>query len=160
MALGGFGLNLTNKEALAFYTEHGLNMATLSMELTTGQMKRLLPAPLPVGLMVYGHQPLMLTRNCPRKSALGSCKGCQGQGITDRTGTAFPVVCEAGCAEVLNSVPLWWGDKLAEMPAVDFHLFHFTVEDADRCAQVMKDYKEGGKPPAAITRGLYKRGVE
>ena len=158
--MGGFGLNLTNREALNFYTEHGLKMATLSVELTAGQMKRLVPAPLPVGLMVYGHQPLMLTRNCPRKSALGSCKGCRGQGITDRTGTTFPVVCEGGCAEVLNSVPLWWGDKLAELPAVDYHLYHFTVEDADRCAAVLAAYSQGGKPPAAITRGLYKRGVE
>lgn len=158
--MGGFCLNLTNREALSFYAKRGLKMATLSMELTTGQMKRLLPAPLPVGLMVYGHQPLMLTRNCPRKSALGSCKGCTGQGITDRTGTTFPVVCEGGCAEVLNSVPLWWGDSLADLPAVDFHLYHFTVEDAARCAAVIAAYKQGGKPPAAITRGLYKRGVE
>ena len=158
--MGGFGLNLTNKEALYFYAERGLKMATLSMELTAGQMKRLTPAPLPVGLMVYGHQPLMLTRNCPRKSALGSCKGCTGQGITDRTGTAFPVVCVSGCTEVLNSVPLWWGDRLGDLPQVDFHLYHFTVEDAARCAAVIAAYQQGGKPPAAITRGLYKRGVE
>jgi len=158
--MGGFGLNLTNREALCFYAERGLKMATLSMELTLGQMKRLLPAPLPVGLMVYGHQPLMLTRNCPRKAALGSCKGCRGQGITDRTGTTFPVVCAGGCAEVLNSVPLWWGDAQEQLPAVDFHLFHFTVEDAARCRAVIAAYKQGGKPPAAITRGLYKRGVE
>ncbi|MBQ6848747.1 MAG: U32 family peptidase [Clostridia bacterium] len=160
VTMGGFGLNLTNREALSFYTERGLNMATLSMELTLGQMGRQLPAPLPVGVMVYGHQPLMLTRNCPRKAALGSCKGCTGQGITDRTGTAFPVMCEGGCAEVLNSVPLWWGDALPSLPSVDFHLFHFTVEDAARCKTVIATYKQGGKPPAAITRGLYKRGVE
>ena len=158
--MGGFGLNLTNREALCFYAERGLKMATLSMELTLGQMKRLTPAPLPVGVMVYGHQPLMLTRNCPRKSAVGSCKDCHGQGITDRTATAFPVVCESGCTEVLNSVPLWWGDKLSDLPQVDFHLYHFTVEDADRCAAVIAAYKQGGKPPAAITRGLYKRGME
>ncbi len=160
VAMGGFGLNLTNREALNFYTDRGLAMATLSMELTCGQMARLLPAPLPVGIMVYGHQPLMLTRNCPRKAALGSCKDCHGQGITDRTGTAFPITCVSGCAEVLNSVPLWWGDKVSELPTVDFHLFLFTVEDAPRCAAVIAAYKQGGKPPAAITRGLYRRGVE
>ena len=130
------------------------------MELTLGQMRSLTPSPLPVGVMVYGHQPLMLTRNCPRKCAGASCGDCRHQGITDRTGTAFPVMCSGGCAEVLNSVPLWWGDKMAEIPAVDFHLFHFTVEDAARCAAVLTAYKQGGKPPAAITRGLYKRGVE
>ena len=159
-AVGGFGLNLTNRDALAFYAERGLDAATLSMELTFGQMRSLTPSPLPVGVMVYGHQPLMLTRNCPRKCAGGSCGDCRGQGITDRTGTAFPVMCSGGCAEVLNSVPLWWGDKTAEIPAADFHLFHFTVEDAARCAAVMEVYARGGKPPAAITRGLYKRGVE
>ena len=160
VAMGGFGLNLTNREALAFYAERGLDAATLSMELTFGQMRRLTPSPLPVGVMVYGHQPLMLTRNCPRRCAGGSCGDCHGQGITDRTGTAFPVMCAGGCAEVLNSVPLWWGDKMAEIPAADFHLFHFTVEDASRCAAVLAAYQQGGKPPAAITRGLYKRGVE
>ena len=159
-AVGGFGLNLTNRDALAFYAERGLDAATLSMELTFGQMKKLIPSPIPVGVMVYGHQPLMLTRNCPRKCAGASCGDCRHQGITDRTGTAFPVMCSGGCAEVLNSVPLWWGDKAAEIPDADFHLFHFTVEDADRCAAVLAAYKQGGKPPAAITRGLYKRGVE
>ena len=159
-AVGGFGLNLTNKDALAFYAEHGLDAATLSMELTFGQLRSLTPSPLPVGVMVYGHQPLMLTRNCPRKCAGGSCSDCRHQGITDRTGTAFPVMCAGGCAEVLNSVPLWWGDKMAEIPEADFHLFHFTIEDASRCAAVLAAYKKGGKPPAAITRGLYKRGVE
>ncbi|MBQ4332642.1 MAG: U32 family peptidase [Clostridia bacterium] len=159
-AVGGFGLNITNKEALNFYAERGLTAATLSMELTFGQMGRLLPAPLPVGILLYGHQPLMLTRNCPRQCAGGSCRECRGQGITDRTGTAFPVVCDGGCAEVLNSVPLWWGDKMSEVPAVDYYLLHFTVEDAARCAAIVKAYKQGGTPPAAITRGLYKRGVE
>lgn len=159
-AVGGFGLNLTNREALAFFAERGLDAATLSMELTFGQMRGLTPSPLPVGVMVYGHQPLMLTRNCPRKCAGASCADCRHQGITDRTGTAFPVTCEGGCAEVLNSVPLWWGDKVAEIPEADFHLFHFTVEDASRCAAVLAAYQQGGKPPAAITRGLYKRGVE
>ena len=159
-AVGGFGLNLTNRDALAFYAEKGLDAATLSMELTFGQMRSLTPSPLPVGVMVYGHQPLMLTRNCPRQCAGASCGDCRHQGITDRTGTAFPVMCSGGCAEVLNSVPLWWGDKMAEIPAADFHLFHFTIEDAARCAAVLTAYKQGGKPPAAITRGLYKRGVE
>ncbi len=159
-AVGGFGLNLTNRDALAFYAERGLDAATLSMELTFGQMRGLTPSPLPVGVMVYGHQPLMLTRNCPRQCAVGSCKDCRHQGITDRTGTAFPVMCAGGCAEVLNSVPLWWGDKMGEIPPADFHLFHFTVEDATQCAAVLAAYKQGGKPPATITRGLYKRGVE
>ena len=160
VAIGGFGLNLTNREALSFYAERGLDAATLSMELTFSQMRGLLPAPLPVGAMIYGHQPLMLTRNCPRKCATGSCQGCTHQGITDRTGTVFPIMCEGECSEVLNSVPLYWGDRMEELPPLDFHLYHFTTETAEQVASVLAAYRNGGKPPAAITRGLYRRGVE
>ncbi|MBQ8682944.1 MAG: U32 family peptidase [Clostridia bacterium] len=159
-AVGGFGLNLTNREAVSFYAEHGLAAATLSMELTFPQIRGLLPAPLPTGLLLYGHQPLMLTRNCPRRCAGASCKDCTGQGLTDRTGTAFPVMCVGGCSEVLNSVPLYWGDKPEDIPSVDFHLLHFTTEPAQQVAAVLTAYRQGGKPPAAITRGLYRRGVE
>ena len=155
---GDFGLNLTNRQALQFYAERGLAAATLSMELALGQLP--LPAPLPVGLLVYGRQPLMLTRNCPRRAAVGGCAGCHGQGLTDRTGTAFPVLCEAGCSQVFNSVPLYWGDRLAELPPVDMHLYRFTVETAAETAAVLEAYRSGAKAPAAITRGLYRRGVQ
>lgn len=159
-AVGGFSLNLTNRDAVDFYAEQGLVAATLSMELTFPQTRQLLPAAIPTGLLLYGRQPLMLTRNCPRQAALGGCNGCTGQGITDRTGVTFPVTCVGGCSEVLNSVPLYWGDRLVEVPPVDFHLFHFTDETAAQAAAVLTAYKTGGKPPAAITRGLYRRGVE
>ena len=158
--VGGFGLNIMNTEALDFYRGLGLAFATLSMELTFSQMAAFAARSLPVGILVYGRQPLMLTRNCPRKSAVGSCEDCRHQGITDRTGTAFPVMCAGGCTEVLNSVPLYWGDKPAELPKVDFHLFHFTTESAREAAQILKAYRDAAPAPGAITRGLYRRGVE
>lgn len=157
--IGSFGLNLTNREALAFYREQGLAAATLSMELTFPQMRALLPAPLPVGLLVYGRQPLMLTRNCPRRCAAGDCRGCTGQGITDRTGAVFPVQCAGGCAEVLNSVPLYFGDHPEELPAADFHLFHFTTEDTAEMLRVLEAYDRQAAASGPITRGLYRRGV-
>lgn len=156
--VGDFGLNLTNRQALQFYAERGVAAAVLSVELTLGQMP--LPSPLPVGLLVYGRQPLMLTRNCPRRAAVGSCSDCRCRGLVDRTGTVFPVVCEAGCSQVLNSVPLYWGDRLAELPSVDFHVYRFTVETPEEVAAVLGAYRTGAKAPAAITRGLYRRGVQ
>ncbi len=157
--IGGFGLNLMNSQALSVCKGVGLAAATLSMELTFAQMQ-VLCAPLPVGILLYGRQPLMLTRNCPRKSALGSCAGCNSQGLTDRTGAQFPVMCTGGCSEVLNTVPLYWGDKMNEVPKVAFYLFHFTTESADEVAEVLRAYRDGTPPPPAITRGLYRRGVE
>ena len=158
--IGGFGLNITNEQALAFYAEQGLAAATLSMELTFSQIAALSPAPLPTGILLYGRQPLMLTRNCPRKAALGSCAACGHRGITDRTGTTFPVMCASGCAEVLNSVPLYWADRLPEVPPRDFSLLHFTTETPAEVAAVTAAYRQGGTAPTAITRGLYRRGVE
>ncbi len=160
LPLGGFGLNITNREALAFFAEQGLAAATLSMELTFPQMRGLLPGALPAGVLIYGHQPLMLTRNCPRRYALGHCRDCQHRGITDRTGTTFPVMCAGGCSEVLNSVPLYWGDQPEEIPSIAFHLYHFTMESPQQVADILHAYRHSGKPPAAITRGLYRRGVE
>jgi putative protease len=159
-AIGGFGLNITNRQALAFYHERGLAAATLSMELTFPQMQALCDTVLPTGIMVYGRQPLMLTRNCPRKAALGSCAACNHQGIKDRTGTQFPVMCAGGCSEVLNSVPLYWGDRTNEIPHTAFHLFHFTTETKQEVSAVLHAYHKGTPPPPAITRGLYRRGVE
>ncbi len=159
-AIGGFGLNITNCNALSFYSESGLSAATLSVELSFGQMESLLRHPLPGGILLYGRIPLMLTRNCPRSAASGGCAGCHGQGITDRTGTAFPVMCENGCSEILNSVPLYWGDRPEEVPAADFYLFHFTDETAAQAVAVLQAYDRGSAPPPAITRGLYRRGVE
>ena len=159
-AVGGFGLNIFNRDAAEFYRTAGLAEATLSMELTFAQLSALLPVSLPAGLLIYGRQPLMLTRNCPRRAALGGCAGCRGQGITDRTGTAFPVMCSGGCSEVLNSVPLYWGDHPADIPPVDFHLFHFTTETVAEAAAVLEAYRRGDPPSTAITRGLYRRGVQ
>ena len=156
--IGGFGLNAYNAQAIRSLAEHGLRAATLSMEMTLPQIADI-SADIPLGMLVYGRQPLMLTRNCPRSSAGGSCADCQHQGIVDRTGTVFPVTCHNGCAEVLNSVPLYWLDRLNELPPVDFHLYHFTVETADEVARIINTPREQLATPPSITRGLYKRGV-
>lgn len=159
--IGGFGLNIYNSESLQFYANSGMCAATLSMELTLSQIGAMNTSHLPCGIMVYGRQPLMLTRNCPRRSATAdSCRTCRGQGLIDRTDTVFPVTCDHGCAEVLNSVPLYWLDKLQELPPLDFHLYHFTTESADEVARIANADPSTVTPPSAITRGLYKRGVK
>lgn len=118
--LGGFGLNVTNRETAEGYASRGLGALTLSPELSFRQIQRLsLPLSLPAGLLIYGCQPLMLTRNCPVQAAAqrageaAPCPSCKGNGrLIDRKGVAFPVMCEDGpgsCAELLNSRPLYWG---------------------------------------------------
>ena len=159
--IGGFGLNVYNSESLRFYAEKGLCAATLSMELTLSQIGAMDRTILPRGAIVYGRQPLMLTRNCPRQAATNKgCRDCHHQGLIDRTDTVFPVMCDHGCAEVLNSVPLYWLDKLQDLPPLDFHIYHFTTETVNEVAQIVNAQPSKMIPPATITRGLYKRGVK
>ena len=162
LPVGGFGLNITNGEALAFFADRGLAAATLSMELTFRQTAFAADRPLPVGLLVYGRQPLMLTRNCPRRSAGQHCEGAPNAacGLTDRRGVTFPLACAGGCAELLNSVPLYWADRLEEVPRLDFWLLHFSTESPEEVENLTRAYHRGGAAMDGITRGLYKRGVE
>ena len=76
-------------------------------------------------------------------------------------GVRFPLECTSKTqVEVLNSAPLWWADKLSELPPLDFRLLHFTDETPAEVAQILHTYREGGPNPPQITRGLYRRGVE
>lgn len=161
-AVGSFGLNITNRDALAAYAAEGLAAATLSMELAFPEMAFAADSPIPTGLLLYGRQPLMLMRNCPRRAARGDrCDGCTPErGVTDRLGVTFPTACEDGCTELLNSAPLYWADRLREVPRCAFWLLHFTVESPDEVAATLRAYRRGGAPREGITRGLYRRGVE
>ncbi len=159
--VGGFGLHIMNRDAADFYIENGFSALTLSPELKLTQMgfagDR---APL-FGLFAYGRLPLMLTRNCPARAAGADCGRCRGNGVlTDRKQARFPVTCENGCAELLNSVPLDLADCQSELPAVHFSLFHFTNETAQEVVSVLERYDQKEKSHAPFTRGMYRRGVE
>ena len=61
---GAFGLNIFNTAALEAFQKLGLSTAELSFELT-GREAAALGGSLPRGMMLYGRQALMVTRNCP-----------------------------------------------------------------------------------------------
>ena len=158
--LGGFGMNITNAQAVNFYAENGLSALTVSPELSLAQMRFAADASIPCGVLVYGRLPLMLTRNCPKKAAGTSCTCNAADGLVDRKQVKFPVMCENGCSELLNSVPIYWGDKQQELPRGLFSLYHFTDEDAQRVTEVLRMYTQGAEADMPITRGMYRKGVE
>lgn len=155
----GLGSNIFNSQALEALKNSDFLEATLSYELTLAQVATLKSA-LPRGLIAYGRLPLMLTRNCPVSNGT-SCKDCGGQGeVVDRLGIKFPVVCKNGCAEVLNSRPLYMADRLDEMKHIDFITLYFTTETKEECWEIIKAYNDGRAPQGEFTRGLYYRGVD
>ncbi|HZK39507.1 MAG TPA: U32 family peptidase, partial [Clostridia bacterium] len=157
--VAGLGSNIFNSQALESLKNSGVLEATLSFELTLAQAAAL-KGSLPRGLIAYGRLPLMLTRNCPLSNG-SYCKDCDGRGeITDRMGIKFPVVCNNGCAEVLNSRPLYMADRLGEMKNIDFMTLYFTRETKQECGAIIKAYRDGKAPQGDYTRGLYYRGVD
>ena len=160
---GGFSLNITNTAALGWWREFGLADAELSFELTAAQAAAV-GDELPRGLVLYGHLPLMLCRNCPAANAPGGCKGCETPpNLRDRRGTDFPILCGGGCSEILNSVPLYMADRLHDIRNQDFGVLRFTVENSVETEEILRIFlglSPVEKFPEKFTRGLYYRGVE
>lgn len=151
-AFGDFGLNVFNSIAAREF-----DSPILSFEMELKQANAVNAED--TGIIGYGRLPLMLTRNCPVKNDIG-CKKCGKKGaLTDRTGASFPVVCSPyPCAEVLNSVPLYMGDRLKDIKT-DFIHFYFTDESAMQVKKIISLYEKGEKADFPFTRGLYYRGV-
>jgi len=156
---GGFGLNVTNTASLEEFSRLGLAGCELSFELTLERIAAL-GGDMPRGVIIYGHLPLMLTRNCP--SALSGCPGRPDGtcGIVDRRGTAFAARCRMGCTELFNCVPLDMTGREREITGADCHIMRFTVEDAAETERILGTYRRGGAAREGVTRGLYYRGVE
>ena len=152
------GLNIHNSEALATAKTLGINSAVLSVELTDNSIASLY-GEIPKGIITYGHIPLMLFKNCPIKNGK-DCKQCDKKGVlTDRLGVEFPVRCRMGYSELLNSVPLWLGDKQKAIKGIDFQILYFTGESRERVEEVILAYKTQKSANCKYTRGLFYKGT-
>ena len=81
--------------------------------------------------------------------------------LTDRMGKKFPVVCNMGFSEILNSAPIYMADRMSEIKNMDFVTFYFTKEKKETCEAIIEAYKKGTKlsDASSYTRGLYYRGA-
>ena len=155
---GGFSLNVFNSFSAKVLENLGVKALTLSPELTLNQIADL-AAESKKGIIAYGRLPLMLTRNCPAKNGR-NCQECKGRGyLTDRLDKKFPIACSWGCSEILNSQPIYMGDRLSEIKGCDFITFYFTKEKKELCEAVLDAYRKGRGVKGDFTRGLYYRGV-
>lgn len=150
---GSFTLNVFNSYSAECLRSLGLEDCVFSIEATAEQFAKVRTV-LPLGAVVYGRLPLMLTRNCPIKNEVG-CQKCTRR-LIDRTVRELPVACSKEYVEVLNSDVLFMGDRLAELSGADFGLAMLHNEDAEETVAAVS----GRKPLGNITRGLYYRGIE
>ena len=159
---GGFGLNITNNVAAQFYAEQGLSSLLILPEVKDSDIASIAPTrngkPVPTGVMIYGHMPLMLTRACPLQN-IHDCAHCDKTGVlTDRKAKKFPVRCGLGVRTIYNPVPIYMGDKPGAL-AVDYGVAYFTLESREDAAQILEMIRTHAPFEGDFTRGLYFKGT-
>ncbi len=154
----GFSMNIFNSLSASVLDKLGVKEITLSPELTLKQAAEI-SCKAGAGIIGYGRLPLMLTRNCPVRNGK-SCEECRSSSyLTDRLDKKFPVVCSWGCSEILNSQPIYMGDRIDEIENLDFITFYFTKEKKELCEAVLDAYRKKKSVNGDFTRGLYYRGA-
>lgn len=155
----GFSLNVFNSFTAGELDSLGVKVLTLSPELSLGQIEKIRSRAKRT-IIAYGHLPLMLTRNCPLKNSR-DCEQCKGGGyLTDRMNKKFPVMCNFGCSEVLNSQSIYMADRLKEIRNADCLTLYFTKEKKETAEEILDAYRKGKSVKGEYTRGLYYRSAE
>ena len=168
------GLYTWNREAMLCLKELGAEEACLGLELHEKDIAGLGERPIPCEQLIYGRLPLMLSAQCIFKTR-GECLKASSPArqapvftaLTDRKNARH--LCEARCrycySVLYNAVPLY----LADQPLYgDSFRLQFTAESREEILQITRRIRQGLAenradlltPPAAFTRGNYKRGVE
>lgn len=159
---GGMRLNIFNSHTLNFLKEKGFEAAILSPELNLGAIRDL-RKPLKTEVMVYGHLPLMITENCVIKNNSKCPCNADVNYITDRKGIKFPVIRDGKSHRnvVLNSLPLFMGDKLNEISksGAERLLMYFTIENSAKVKAVCDSYFSGKVFDEPYTRLHFNKGV-
>ncbi len=155
-----FTLNTFNSYGALMLNELGVKQITLSTELMFSQIRGI-KSSVPLESVIYGYIPLMITKNCLIKSAVG-CKNKNGAILTDRTGTDFKIKCTDHCKnEIYNSLPVVLSDKTADIKScgLSFGRLMFLDESPKKCLEILDCYKKGIMPDCEFTRGKFYKGV-
>ena len=159
---GSFGLNITNQLAAQFYADNGLGSMLILPEVKDSDISTIAPthdgSPVPTGVLVYGHMPLMVTRACSLQN-IHDCAHCDKTGVlTDRKAKKFPVRCGLGVRTIYNPVPIYMGDKPGAL-TVDYGVAYFTLESREEAAQILDMIRTHAPFEGDFTRGLYFKGT-
>ena len=159
---GSFGLNITNQLAAQFYADNGLGSMLILPEVKDSDISTIAPThngrPVPTGVLVYGHMPLMITRACPLQN-IHDCAHCDKTGVlTDRKAKKFPVRCGLGVRTIYNPVPIYMGDKPGAL-TVDYGVAYFTLESREEAAKILEIIRTHAPFEGDFTRGLYFKGT-
>ncbi len=159
---GGQRMNVFNSSALKMLKDKGFESAQLSPELNLSAIRDM-KKPVKTQVMVYGHQPLMITENCVIKNRENCPCNKEVNYLTDRKGISFPVMRDGkNCRSViLNSTPTYMGDKLDEIKnsGAECLLLYFTIENGEKVKEICHIFFSKSKSVENYTRFHYNKGV-
>ncbi len=147
--LGGYRLNVTNREGLAALSALGIGDTLLSPELSAPRCRDLGGR-----VITYGRIPLMLTERCFVRENFG-CAACGTATLTDRRGVRFPLLREYPHRMlVLNSLPTYLADRPALLRDAGNppECYLFTNESEKECARVIAAARRGAPLDTAVRR--------
>ena len=147
--VGGFRLNVTNRETVFALQSAGIDDITLSPELSAVRVRDLSGR-----CIVYGRVPLMLTERCFIKENFG-CDKCNSAALCDRRGVRFPIMREYRHRNlILNSVPTYLADRRALLSEAGnpAECYLFTIETEKEISAVLRAAKAGAPLEGAVRR--------
>ncbi len=170
-------MHVTNAVSAGAFKTWGASAVTMSVETQRDNVKAVIDkSPLPVTIIVYGRQQMMISDHCLLDCEVKHCASCVKQGaftLKDERGARFPGYKGAdGMTRIFNSAVLKLTQKdLRDVKGAAKYRLDVTDESKDQMSAVIAELtaeanKHNGALPAAnqsnnqFTKGNYYRGVK
>ncbi len=159
--IADYSMNIFNSVSASYFER-----ATLSCELTCKEIASVART-CKSEAVVYGHIPLMTTRNCIIKTAgkcAGNCGSCSRETvIKDRKNMNLRIRSDGTVNTLYNGVPLFMADRMDEVKKTEVTgaRLIFTNETASECENIYRMYAGLSEIvlPSLYTRGHFYNGV-
>ena len=147
---GDIGLNVFNKVTSDFLCDLGLKSITLSPELNSGQIQKIINKnDAEINVISYGRVPVMTMKHCPF-SVIKNCKDekncptCKYKNylLRDEKNVDFEVLRQNTFTEIFNSYPILLDGYVNKLLENKVNLLILADEFTDDVVKLYKNYKE------------------
>lgn len=147
---GDIGINVFNRLTSDFFKDLGLNSITLSPELNSGQIQKIINKnDAVINLISYGRVPVMTMKHCPFSIIKNckdekSCPTCRYKNylLRDEKNVDFEVLRQNTFTEIFNSYPILLDGYVNRLLDKKVNLLILADEFTDEIIKLYKNYKE------------------
>lgn len=147
---GDIGINAFNRLTSDFFKDLGLNSITLSPELNSGQIQKIINKnDAVINLISYGRVPVMTMKHCPFSIIKNckdekSCPTCRYKNylLRDEKNVDFEVLRQNTFTEIFNSYPILLDGYVNRLLDNKVNLLILADEFTDEIIKLYKNYKE------------------